>query len=469
MYNYHIEDFRGGIANHRKKGPRGSFRYGQGLDIHNGDGVLKCNQALKKDSGSVVVDLPLTIFRGSDGAVYAFGDTGKIYRKPNGGSWSVAYTDTDGKITGASEYENNDGAGNYIRYIYWATQSKLKRLKLTEAGGTWSPTEVGTFKVGDANHYHTMRVAAGWLMVADGDRVCIVDREDAFNNEALRISTGNVIKALLDKDDKLIMGTRDDVLDGWVFVWDRLLDTWSSKTPVQAREVNALGFLEGGVIVQTGSDGLFKVWNYQDSHPLKSIPETESLYPGAIDEYGGMLHIGMNGGDRCGLYTMGRRDKNEPLALNLEYVPSHGKTESVEIGAIGKDGDDMYISWKDGSTYGIDIIDHDNKAEGIFEGLEFDNKSPETTKLFSTIKIVSSVLSTNSEIAVKYRTNRDSSWKEAIMSDGRTNMEEGDMIGIFNAQAHGESYQVRVEITPDGNTSPEIYSINNYFNDVDQH
>ena len=463
LFNYSIEDFRGGRANHRKKGPRGAFAYGKGLNIHEQGGMLSCNQKLSKDSAEVVEDLILTMFRGSDDAIYAFGDTGKIYRKPSGGSWGVAYTDTDGKITGASEYENNDGGGNYVRYIYWATQTKLKRIALSGAGGTWSPTEVGTFKVGNANHYHTMKVAAGWLMIADGDRVAIVDREDAFNNEALRISTGNEIKALLDKNDRLIMGTQDDVLDGWIFTWDRLLNTWSDKTPVQAKLVNAIGFLEGGVALQVGNKGLFKIWNFADSHPLKRIPDVEWAYPGGIDEYNGMLHVAMNGGDQVGVYSIGRIDKNEPLATNLEYVTSTGKTENIEIGAIAKDGNDLYVAWKDGSTYGIDIVDQSNKADGVFESLEFDNKMPETTKVFNAIKIVAKTLPANCEIIVKYKTNRDDDWVATKMSDGKEKMEAGNQIGIFNTEANGESYQVQVELKSSGNNCPEIYSINNYF------
>lgn len=459
--NFTIEDFRGGISGQRKRGPRGSFKYGEGLNIHKGDNILSCNQALTKDSGTVVTDLILTLFRGSDGAMYGFGDTGCIYRKPSGGTWSKVYTDTDGKITGAIEYENNDGSENYPRYIYWATQTKLKRIKLDDAGGTWSPTTVGTFEVGEDGDYHTMRVAAGWLMVADGDRVAIVDREDAFNNQALRIATGNKIKALLDKDEQLIMGTQDDTLDGWLFVWNRLDEAWRSKTPVQDKEVNMMGFLEGGVFVQVGREGTIKYWNFSNSNPLKEIPGAERGYPGAVEIYKGMTHIGING-EKGGVYSLGRKDKNEPLALNLEYIPSHGNQEG-EIGALGKDGSDLYVSWKNGGEYGIDKVDKETKANGTYESLEFDNKRPETTKKVSNIKIVSKPIPAGCEVKVYYRTNRLDGWVDVEMQDGRGSMGEGDTVGIFNAEAEGESYEVKVELISSGNNSPEVYSINNLF------
>jgi hypothetical protein len=467
LVNFAIDEFTGGIANNRKKGTRGSFKYGQNLNIHTDEGTLTCNQKLKKDSSTTIVDLVLTIIKGSDGAMYGFGDTGKIYRKPSAGSWTLAYTDTDGKITGAMEYENDNGAGVYTRYIYWATQTKLKRIVLSGAGGTWSPTEVGTFKRGIAGNYHTMRVAAGWLMVTDTDHIAIVDREAAFNNEALLLATGTTSKSLLDKDDRLIIGAQDDIEDGWIFNWDKLLDSWSKKDPVQDKGVNSMIFLEGGVMVQTGQTGRLKWWNFSDVHPLKQIPNATYSYPGAVAEYKGRVHIGIQG-TKAGVYSLGRKDKNDPLALNLEYIPSHGKITGTEIGSIAKDGDNLYVSWKDGTTYGIDITDT-NKAIGVYESLEFDNKRPESTKKFYTIKIVSKTLGTGCKIEVEYKTNRDTDWIKCSMSeeddegDRREEMEAGDMIGIFNAEAEGESYQVRVTLTPSGNTAPEIYSINNYF------
>ena len=74
-------DFRGGLSTEANKGPRGAFYGGYGLNIRSGDNTLKCNQKLKKDSSTTVTDLVLVGFRASDGNEYAFGDTGKIYRK----------------------------------------------------------------------------------------------------------------------------------------------------------------------------------------------------------------------------------------------------------------------------------------------------------------------------------------------------------------------------------------------------
>ena len=126
---YRIKGFRGGIADDAYKGVAGAFRFGYGLDIRNGADTLKCNQALEKDSGSVVTDLILFFVPASNGKLYGFGDTGNIYSKDTPASaWVLRYTDPDGKIMGAAEYTNNNGSGSYEPYLYWATETKLKRI-----------------------------------------------------------------------------------------------------------------------------------------------------------------------------------------------------------------------------------------------------------------------------------------------------------------------------------------------------
>jgi len=300
-------------------------------------------------------------------------------------------------------------------------------------------------------------------MVCDGQNIALVDREAAFNDAALLLPSGCIAKTLLDRNDRIIIGATDDVGDGWIFTWDRFADSWITKTSVQDTGINAMAYLEGGVLVQTGVSGGMTFWNFGETHPLKKVPGASWTYPGAIDEYKGMLHIGMNDGAKCGVYSMGRQDKNDPLALSLEYVPSHGKITGTEIGALAKDGNDLYVSWKDTTTYGIDVIDLTAKAAAVYESLEFDGKQPESAKLFKTIKLVTKPLATNCKVAVKYKTNRDTTWVATKRSDGLEEMVAGESVGIFDIEAYGESYEVQVTLTPASNNAPELYSINSYF------
>lgn len=468
-----IENFNGGISPLANKGVKGSFAFGRGLNIRENNS-LKCNQALKKDSSTTVTDLILTMFKASDGKVYGFGDTGKIYRKTSG-TWALVYTDADGIITGACEFKSTSNT-----FILYATRTKLKKITLANAGGTWTAnvSDVGTFTNGIAGDFHTMRVAIGVVIINDGDVLAMYDYEDAFAATALRMSTGTKGKALLDRNDRVIVGGREND-DGKFITWDRTSDSWNSKKSAQGPLVNAMGFLEAGVVAQVGTSGKLKYWNFGDTVPLMTIPGTGTAYPGGVAEYNTLTHIGMNGGTKNGVYSIGRLDLNDPRALNLEYVPSHGKLTGAEIGALANDGTDLLVAWKDGSTYGVDIIDTANKATAVYESLKLTMGKTNIEKFLRQIKVLlTEPLPAGCTVGVKYRATRvtteeeaaddSDGWVPVTMSDERTAINQtGDTKGIFNAEGQGEKIDLQLTLTPSGNTGPEVDSVHLGFSFTD--
>lgn len=461
-----IENFNGGISPIATKGVRGSFAFGYGLNIRENN-TLRCNQKLKKDTGSTVVDLVLAMFKGSDGAIYAFGDTGKIYRKASG-TWTLRETDADGKITGACEFKSTSGS-----YILYATQTKLKKITLANAAsGTWASNVVtaGTFTNGIAGDFHTMRVAMGVVLVNDGDLLAMYDYEDAVNMAALRMSTGTKGRAILDRDNRVIVGGREND-DGKFITWDRSADSWEDKKSAQGSNVNSMGFLEQGIVAQVGDTGKLKYWNFGETVPLITIPGTESSYPGAVTMYNEVTHIGMNGGTKNGVYSIGRANLNDPRSLNLEYVPSHGLLTGTEIGALARDGEDLYVSWKNDTTYGIDIIDHENKATAVYESLVLNMDKSQMEKILRAVKVLlAEPLPAGCEVKVRYRCTHSSAeeaaaddasgWVPTTMSDDRDAIDgTGENKGIFNAEGTGEKVEVRVELYPSGNNAPEVDSV----------
>lgn len=471
-----IDSFNGGISPLPSKGVRGSFAFGYGLNIRESN-TLKCNQKLKKDSGTTVTDLALAMFVGSDGAKYAFGDTGKIYRKPTAGSWSLVHTDADGKITGACEFKSTTNT-----WIMYATQTKLKKITLTNAGGTWSGNvvTVGTFLNGASSDFHTMRNAIGVVIVNDGDVLAMYDYNDAFNNASLRMPTGTKGKALLDRNDRVIVGSKMSTLpEGYFITWDRLSDSWLAKKSAQGDGVNAMGFLEQGVMAQVGNQGRLKYWNFGDTVPLTLIPGTANAYPGGIVEHNTITHIGMNGGAKNGVYSLGRISLNDPRALNLEYVPSHGKLTGTEIGALASEGDDLYVSWKDGTTYGIDVIDQSNKAVAVYESLSLNMSKGQMEKLIKEIKVLLATgLPSGCSVKLKYKSTKVTpqeiaardveGWVPTTMSDERDAINgTGETKGIFDLESMGERFQLRLELYPSGNTGPEVDSIHLGFTFMD--
>lgn len=461
---YTIKDFRGGIADEAGRGVRGSFKFGQGLDIHGEENTLKCNQKLKKDSGTIVTDLILFFVAGSDGNLYGFGDTGKIYRRTAAGNWSVVYTDPDGKILGAAEYEHKVGAV-YTPHLCWATQTKLKRHKI---GGNWTTDvqTVGTFASGEAGDWHTMRMAVGVLMICDGHYIAMLDYEGNFNNKALDIIPGNKAVCLLDMSNQVIIGSVEKARSkqGWLWTWNKIEPSWIAKKSVGEKGVNAMAFIEQGILIQAGTEGVLKYWDLSNLVPLKRIPGGGYVNPGGATEFKGLAHFGINGSTKSGIYSYGRTDKNDVYSLNLEYIPSHGKLSGVEIGAMTVYDGNIFVSWKDGTTYGVDTIDSANKANGIYEGLEFDAGRPFEDKLFRFIKITTKPLPTECSIVIKYKTNKATSWTIAKRADGLELFDKvGETKSVHQIEGQGEVYEIRIELTSSGNSTPEILAINTYF------
>lgn len=474
MNAYKIQGFRGGIADDPHQGVREAFRFGYGLNIRGEENILTCNQKLKIDLGNeVITDLILFFVPASNGSLYGFGDTGKIYRKAAPESaWELVYTDTNGKITGAAEYTNNDGSDNYVPYLYWMTETKVSRIKLS---GSWATDVEHDWQIlnGDPS-WHTAAEALGVLLICDGEKLAMVDYEGAFNLEALDVPKGHRHKALLGQDQLVLIGSHkgDKVEQGWLWTWDKIQPSWIQRRMVAERGVNAM--LQGEFLtIQAGIRGALYFWDTATLMRIKKFPgEFGYVNPGAVCNMGGLPLYGLNGSDKCGIYSYGRVTKNDPYALNLEYVPSHGKLENVLIGALVMYGDKLYASTKDGTEFSVETTDENNKAEGRYEGLIWDGAEPFTQKGFRMIKLVTKALPANCSVEIFYRVNQEDDWHVATMQDGAEAFDKvGQTKAVFTIETggdedrpgEGEEYELAMSLHPDGNNAPEVISATTYF------
>ena len=466
LQSYTINNFNGGISDLSNKGVRGAFRFGYGINLRNTSSALTCNQALKKDSASVVTDLIQFGVAATDGNWYGFGDTGNIYKRTSAGVWSLETTDPDGEILGAAEYIHNNGGGSYVSHIVWATQTKLKKVVTSAGFGTL--TTVTTLHKGEAGEFHTMIEALGVLMYCDSDFIGILDYEAAVNTQALQLPGGINAKTLLDNADIVIIGASEKERQrrGFLFTWDKIADSWLSKKDLQAQGAKSLNFLEGGVMVQTGEE--LKYWDTVNLLPLKQLPGGGETLPGAQAEYQSIGHFGVQGGTKNGVYGYGRRDKNSPFALNLEYIPSHGDytTTTHKIGCVSNHQGTMLVSWFDGTNYGVDVIDTANKATALYQSLEIDANQPFAEKRWAHIKVVTRPLPAGTSIQVRVKTNNDDDWQLCKTDEGNTTMAKtGQKKEIFNVAGTGQGEIIEVEmlVTPNGNNAPEVISLNTYY------
>jgi len=475
MNAYRIQGYRGGIADDPYQGVREAFRFGYGLNIRGEENTLKCNQRLKEDLGSstFITDLILFYIPASNGNLYGFGDTGNVYRKQGGAAaWELVYADANGKITGAAEYTNNDGSDNYAPYLYWATETNVSRIKLS---GTWATDVEHNWQTLDGDpSWHTMSEALGVLLICDNKDLAMVDYEGGFNLDAVDLPRSHRNKCLLGLDQLVVFGSTkgDKVEEGWLWTWDKIQPSWIQRRMVAERGINAL--LQGEfLMIQAGVRGGLYFWDTSSLLRIKKLPgEFAWVNPGGVTIMGGLPLLGVNGSNKCGIYSYGRLNKNDPYALNLEYIPSHGKFENVLIGALTMYEDRIYCSWKDGTTFGTDVLDSDNKAEARYEGLVFDGGESFTQKGFRQIKVVTKPLPRDCSIEVFFKVNQQTDWQKATMQDGSELFDhEGRSKAIFSIETggneddpgSGEEYELAMNLHPNGNDTPEIISATTYF------
>lgn len=460
MPSYVIKSWRAGISDEEDKGVRGSFKFGQALDIHKKRDSLSCQQAMKKESGTTVTDLILFMVSCSDGNSYHFGNSGKIYKRTSAGIWSLVYTDPDGAIKGAEEWKGNSSN----TYLYWATNTKLKR-KLIPGVSDWSDVFTVATNLTSAD-WHSMVVGAGIqgdLFICNKDKLAMVDYTHTYTPEAVKIIPGNTTKCLIATDENIIFGSvkDDNAEEGYLWAWNTLLMAWRKRKKIPTKGVNALVMSEI-MIAQAGENGEIFFSDLVHQLPIISFPNGGKVNPGGTTTKGNLALFGVYGNDNPGIYSYGRVSKNRVFALNFDYVLT--PTTIDEIGAIKMIGTDLLVSWKSGSTYGVDIIDNSNKANVIYESLDFDAGQPSIKKTFNNIKLTMLALPSNCSVKVKFRIDKKGAWVSAKLGDNSDTFNTaGETEAIFNVGEDGEVYEVRVELFPDGNNTPEILSITTYF------
>lgn len=479
MIPYIIRSYRGGISDEADKGIAGSFKWGRGLDIHKQVDSLSCSSAMVTLDQTTITDLMQFFVPAADGSTYAFGDTGKIYAitgDPYDAAVNVKYTDSNGKIKGAEQWK--DATGN--NYLFWATDTSISR-KLLPGDDAWGDVTQNWKTTLNSAEWHTMSNAAGELNVVNYDSLATIDYTASnFIALALNIRPGNILKALEERDDYVIMGSyrQDQAEEGYLWSWIITATSWIQKKQIQAKGVNALISSEL-LLMQAGSNGELFYSDFKNAIPLHAIPGGGQVNPGGVTIINKLAAFGFYGGTYPGIWTYGRSLKNRPFALNFQYRLARDVAGSMisTIGAITTVNGQLLASWgtTDGSTsgYGLDGLSSTTYASAIYEGLEFTGAQPHTSKSFDSLHLFTSPLPSGASIAAKIRMNRattggDSSanpgFKYAVLGDGVTTSYTvtGGTLAEFMLGPWGNYYEVGVELTPNGSVTPEILAITTY-------
>ena len=459
-----INDWSGGLSDSPEIGIKNSFSWGQGLDIHSEPRVLKVLQKLTKKSGTTVTDLVKTSIACSDGNTYLFGDGGKIYKRTSAGVYSLVYTDANGAILGSGEHNG---------YLYWATASKLSRKPIPGASD-WSDIVHDWKTLTADSNYHPMTVCWEELYIGCANDLASVDISGTFTSSALDLPPEERIRCLNPASSYIVLHTwkGNTINEGRIFTWDSLGLSYLTISETLETGIRASLFLKNFLYIWAGISGNFYYFDSSQLQLLKRLPGVYSssifgeVFPEAVTVRQSAVLFGMSAGSgaasKLGVYGWGQYNKNYPLVLSYDYPISTGTTTSIKIGIVKQIGNVTLVSWKDGSSYGVDEIDEAAKQTmGIYESVIFDNETPFQKKRFTKFTLKHRKLPADCSITLKYRADYNSSWTTI-----GTSSTENSIIAHLSKVFEAYNLQLRIELNTNANVSPELISAFAEFSDV---
>ena len=135
----------------------------------------------------------------------------------------------------------------------------------------------------------------------------------------------------------------------------------------------------------------------------------------------------------------------------------------MKIGLVKVIGKDIYIGWREGSSYGLDKVTlGDNAAtSGIYESLIFDNGNPKKEDLAITLKATFIALAAGESVTLASKVDRAASFTSgsAEDTDGETEM----TLSIFK---RFKEIEFKFTLASSGGTFPKLTSLIFEYNDL---
>lgn len=453
-----------GLSDSIYSGVKDSFAKMVGINIHDTPGSITVNQKLSKDSGSTVTGLCRVSLSLSTGEQYWFDyGSGKVWERSSGGSWRLAHTTTP-----AAGGAGCLGAIEYNGYIFWATESRLHRIAIGDISdwGANATEDWQTFS-GTDSEFHPMIIQNQTLFIGDANLASKVTSGFAFTANALDLLTPNRIKSMAEFDIDLVMGTQiaSTANKCNIVRWDTVQTSPQFNEPVQENGVNSFLWVGTALVAQAGRYGNFYFYDGIKLQPYKRLPGTWSstkygeVYPSATGNLRGIPIFGFSNGSGNpadqGVYSMGRYSKDYPVVINgPEYIISQDDVTDVEIGAILVEDQDLYVSWKEGSNYGVDKLDYSAKYASAY--MEFRVLIADPDSLISYLKYFAdySSLPSGTSLTFAYKKNHASSFT-TIASSNR--FDDTEIKQYYSEETvDARAFQLRMDFTVSGNNAPVL-------------
>lgn len=466
----------GGISIAKKIGQLGSFRFGTHLNIYDDPNEITLNLTGTKKSGSVVVGLIKWIVDATPHNTnrYAYDDAGNIYQIDASDVFTLIRT------VGSS---HGQGLEVHNNYLYYTQDTQIGRYGPLDSSPAFTDAWHTGLNSTATTGFAPLIVLSSQLFVGHGNNIATWDGA-VWTLAKLTVPAGMNFRSFSRTDQYVLAGSwRGTAVtaseDGFVYMWDGLSDTFVNSYPTEG-SLNAMDYSRNRLLTIQGNLGVI----YTDTSPFNKvhqIPKLEikkyvEVYPGAMTGWKNLTFFGISNSDSTtlarGVYCYGTKSSQlAPDALNYMYTISTGNNGStVQIGAVKGIGSDLYISWKDGSSYGVDKVDETSSyaLTGTYESLIVDNKQPSKEKDGTAVVITHLPLAANEAVAINYKRNRQTTFQAGItnstLNSTTTKLYNSALPG--NEGSRFTEFEWQTVLTGDGTTTPTITEQEFLYNDL---
>ena len=405
------------------------------VDIHDEPGVVKLSKGLTLEVAGTGTTPPdefcACALLSSDTNTYWFSykaNSGKIWKRTSAGVWSLVHTIADCLIiNGCGEHVRGGVAYIYYSYVVASTGADVLARKVLPGLANWTDaidTVAGGANALKSAFFHPMVQNSIFLVVGNATTLATVDDVGTFTASGTPDVTtlGYLpipwqITSLINYDDDVLAGAgrytgvqNYDYSAGQLLRWDLSSATWTQIKQVNSEGVQAIVKTDNGTFIFTGNKGLIMTYDGTNLYPFKRLRKAEGLedlansgyniFPYAVANYHNYALFGLSGqanmtqGYEQGVYSLGRRTTQYPLAVTLQYTEpcfvvggqNTFHTTNISFGAIVSTGISFLVSYIDSnssnSAVGVALMQTSKRAGAGWIALNIEG-SKERSKTFT--------------------------------------------------------------------------------------
>lgn len=260
---------------------------------------------------------------------------------------------------------------------------------------------------------------------------------------------------------------------GALFFWDGKSDSYNDWWPVPEGSPESM-FAEKNVGWYIAAGTAYRMRGMEEPKEKRTFRGTDSEYSNITDithSYPHMMTIRRTillmgypstttvSDLEYAVYSYGSAAPEFPESFGISYTPSPGVmfddgSNNFEMGMVRNYVDTLFISWRNGTTYGVDRVNNSSlpAATANLESLKYDMDRPQFFKKAQFLLATFNELPDGISIILKYRMNGSTTW---LLTDAVTS----GSVAMFNIEKQFLNIEFGIDIAVTGMSSPEITSL----------